>query len=167
MCRSTPNAWARSGSTQSAWRGDEVALREPAVPEGEQALAERPAVERLAPAGADRPQREGDTGASYPGARAGGLLDELAEALGGRVVEHAERAHEQRAGREPRRGEPHGRGEDGGEVEGPEALVERRPAVDAAGHRRRADVMAHRHDPMAVGAQRGGIGARPGAARLR
>ena len=49
-----------------------------------------------------------------------------------------------------------------GQRQAAEALVQRHPAVDAAGHGDGADVVAERHLGVALGAQRGGVGAAAG-----
>ena len=49
-------------------------------------------------------------------------------------------------------------GEHGRERQSPEALVQRQPAVDGAGHLRAADVVADRHRGEALVPQAGGVG---------
>ena len=130
-----PNAAAaqRRRPSRPATRPGRPRRSSPA-PSVEQALAERAAVERVAAAGDDGLQGERHAGPAHP--RAGAVACSTSSSKRGRrrVVEQAERADEQRAGREAGRGQADRRGEDRRQVEAAEALVQRHPAVDAAGH---------------------------------
>ena len=145
--------------------GGQVGLAVQAVAEREEALAERAAVERLAAAADDRLQRERD-------ARAG------ARAHPASVACSTSSAKRSRAASSSVPSEPTSSGLAGnpdaarrtagarivGEIEVAEALVQQHPAVDRAGHGGGADVVAHRHRRVALGAQGGGVGAGAGPA---
>ena len=129
---------AVSGSTQSACVRGEVGLGEQAGAEFEQTVAERAAVEPVAPG---RPARPARTSAA-PGRRTRApvrvaCVGEFGEVGSAGCVEAPQRADEQRAGREPVGGERVGRGQHDVERERSEPFVQREPSVDAARHRHR------------------------------
>jgi hypothetical protein len=133
--------------------GGEVVGGEQASADCDQPLAERAPVERAASPGHDGLQCQGDPGAPNPDTPGSRLVGELVELLTAGVVEQGERADEQCAGRESRRGETDRRGENHGQVEGPEALVQGDPTVDASRDGDGADVVAQRDRGQMLGAQ--------------
>jgi hypothetical protein len=136
----------------------EVGLGIPSLAEGQQPRPELAAVEAVAPAFRDRSKGSRRAGAPHACTRATSLRRELVEIHRRGGVHHRCRPGEERARGEAILGERDRRRQEGGERQRAEARVEGRPAVHATGHGDGADVVAERHDRVAVGAH--GVGAR-------
>ena len=99
--------------------------------------------------------------AAGPGRRGRRLRDDSCEARPGVSSSRPSDADEQRARREAGLGEADGRRQHRRQGEAAEALVQCDPAVDAAGHGDRADVVAERHLGEPVGAHRAASAPQP------
>ncbi len=129
----------------------------------EQSFAELASVERLPPTFGHRSELTGDPGSQDAVTDGGPDRGQLVAA--GYVADAIEREGQHRRGREPALGQADGGGEHVREGQATVAFVERAPAVDAAGHRRAADIALERHLGVALGAEPIGIGTRTGPAR--
>ena len=137
-----------------------------AVADREEPFAEQPLVEARASVRDDRLQRQRDAGATHEIA---GPEATLAGEVFGALdpAQLAGHAREQRRCRKAARRVDDGRLEHRRQREPAEALVEREPAVDAAGHGRGAQIVGERHDVVALEAKLDGIGAATRPARTR
>lgn len=136
-----------------------------AVTHREESFAELAEVKRAAAARGDRTKRASDAFAAGESAGVGGLAGEAGEAGRVLLVHQRERTSQQRRDGEAVLGETNRRGEDRGQRQRAEALVQGDPPRYGAGHSDGADVAVERHLAVAFVAQLLGAHARAGPTR--
>lgn len=142
----------------------EVLGGELALAQFEEAVAELAPVEGVSAGASDGLERPGDAGAAKAHAGGGGSGgDKVIGIL--QLAEKFARTREERGRREAVSGVGDRRGEDVSDGKPAEPVMEREPAVDAAGDRHRADVAPEGHRGVALRSESVRVGAGAGAAR--